>query len=162
MSYATRRGEKEIPMTSSAVPARSLLPDPATPFGAQVARRLREEMVIWFTSEAADGTPQPNPVWFLWDGESFLVYCQRHAKRLEHIRHNPRVALNFNSNKQGEDFVVFTGTARIATGEPHADQNRAYLAKYQKGIEQVAGSVQNFVAQYSVPVRVTPERVRGL
>src|SRR5689334_16400370 len=92
--YAVSR-EKEIPMTSAA-PVSSVLPDPATPFGAQVARRLREEMVIWVTAEAEDGTPQPNPVWFLWDGASFLIYCQRGAKRLEHIRRNPRVALNFN------------------------------------------------------------------
>jgi PPOX class probable F420-dependent enzyme len=146
---------------TSAVPVSSVLPDPATPFGERVARRLREEMVIWFTAEAEDGTPQPNPVLFLWDGTSFLIYCQQGAKRLEHIKHDPRVALHFNSDPQGEDIVVFTGTARIATGEPPADQNRAYLAKYQKGIEQLAGSVQNFVAQYSVAVRVTPDRVRG-
>jgi PPOX class probable F420-dependent enzyme len=126
-----------------------------------VARRLREEMVIWLTAEAADGTPQPNPVWFLWDGASFLIYCQHGAKRLEHVRRDSRVALNFNSSPQGEDVVVFTGTARIATGEPPADQNRAYLAKYQKGIAQVVGSVQDFVAQYPVALRVTPDHVRG-
>jgi PPOX class probable F420-dependent enzyme len=147
---------------TSAAPVSSVLPDPSTPFGAQVARRLREEMVIWLTAEAADGTPQPNPVWFLWDGASFLIYCQRGAKRLEHIRRNPRVALNFNSSAQGEDVVVFTGTAHMATGEPSADQNRAYLAKYQKSIEQIAGSVQDFVAQYSVALRVTPDHVRGI
>jgi len=42
----------------------SVLPDPTTPFGERVARRLREEPVIWFTSTSRDGTPQPNPVWF--------------------------------------------------------------------------------------------------
>jgi hypothetical protein len=40
----------------------AVLPDPATPFGARVARRLRDETVIWLTAVAADGTPQPNPV----------------------------------------------------------------------------------------------------
>jgi hypothetical protein len=40
----------------------SVLPDPATPFGERVARRLREEAVIWLTTMGADGTPQPNPV----------------------------------------------------------------------------------------------------
>jgi len=146
---------------TSAMPVSSVLPDPTTPFGARVARQLREEMVIWLTAVAADGTPQPNPVWFLWDGTSFLIYCQRGAKRLEHIQHDPRVALHFNSDPQGSDVVVFTGAARIATGEPPADQNRAYLAKYRDGIEEVVGSLQDFVAQYSAPVRVTPDRVRG-
>ncbi len=46
---------------------------PSTPFGARVAQRLREEHLIWLTTVGADGTPQPNPVWFLWDGASVLV-----------------------------------------------------------------------------------------
>ena len=50
----------------------AVLPDPATPFGACVAQRLREDAVIWLTTVAANGTPQPNPVWFLWDGHSVL------------------------------------------------------------------------------------------
>lgn len=146
---------------TAAKPVGSVLPDPATPFGARVARRLREEMVVWLTAVAADGTPQPNPVSFLWDGTSFLIYCHRGAKRLEHIQHDPRVALHFNSDRQGEDIVVFTGTARIASGEPPADQNPQYLEKYRDSIKQAVGSLQEFAAQYSVPMRVTPERVRG-
>jgi PPOX class probable F420-dependent enzyme len=147
---------------SSVMPAKSVLPDPATPFGARVARRLREESVIWLTAVAADGTPQPNPVWFLWDGTSFLIYCHRGAKRLEHIQRNPRVAMQFNSDGQGNDIVVFTGTARIATGEPPADQNRAYLEKYRDSIIEISGTLQEFVAQYPTAMRVTPERVRGV
>ena len=146
---------------SSVLPASSVLPDPATPFGARVARRLREEMIVWLTAVAADGTPQPNPVWFLWDGASFLIYCQRGAKRREHIRRNPHDALHFESGRQGDDVVVFTGTARIASGEPPADQNRQYMEKYRDGIAKVVGTPQEFAAQYVVPVRVTPERVRG-
>jgi hypothetical protein len=38
----------------------------------RVAQRLREDAVIWLTTVAANGTPQPNPVWFLWDGHSVL------------------------------------------------------------------------------------------
>lgn len=138
-----------------------VLPDPATPFGARVARRLREEAIIWLTATAADETPQPNPVGFLWDGASFLVYCRRGAKRLEYIRRNPRVALHFESDGQGGDIVVFTGTARIATGEPPADQNRAYMEKNRDRIKEVFGTPKEFAAQYSEPVRISPERVRG-
>jgi PPOX class probable F420-dependent enzyme len=147
---------------SSAVPVHSVLPDPRTPFGARVARRLREETIIWLTAVAADGTPQPNPVWFLWDGTSFLIYCRREAKRLEHIRRNHRVALHFDSDGQGSDIVILTGTARLAPNEPPADQNQPYLEKYRDDIVQIAGTLQRFAAEYSVPVRVTPERVRGL
>src|SRR5215831_5912700 len=90
----------------------TILPDPATPFGERVARRLREEVVIWLTTTGSDGTPQPAPVWFLWEGESFLIYTLTNAKRLAHIERNPRVALHFDSDGTGGDIVVFTGEAR--------------------------------------------------
>ena len=44
----------------------NVLPDTTTPFGRQVARRLQEEPIGWLTTVGADGTPQPNPVWFFW------------------------------------------------------------------------------------------------
>lgn len=146
---------------SSAVPVSSVLPDPRTPFGARVARRLREEKIIWLTAVAADGTPQPNPVGFLWDGTSFLIYCLRGAKRLENIRRNPRVALHFDSDGQGGDIVVITGAARLAQEEPPADQNSQYVEKNRDSMVEIAGSLQAFAARYTEPMRVTPERVRG-
>jgi len=48
----------------------SVFPDPNTPFGERVQRRLATSKVIWLTTVGADGTPQPNPVWFVVDGES--------------------------------------------------------------------------------------------
>ena len=51
-----------------------VFPDPSTPFGQRVQRRLRDEQVIWLTTVGADGTPQPNPVWFLVDGTTVVVY----------------------------------------------------------------------------------------
>jgi PPOX class probable F420-dependent enzyme len=70
----------------------AVLPDPSTPFGERVAQRLRDDPVIWLTTVGADGTPQPNPVWFLWDGESFLTYNRADAKRLAQIKR--RVGFN--------------------------------------------------------------------
>ena len=47
--------------------------DPDTEFGARVERRLREDVIGWLVTVSADGTPQPNPVWFVWDGETALI-----------------------------------------------------------------------------------------
>ena len=51
-----------------------VIPDPSTPFGERVQRRLREELLVWLTTVGRDGAPQPNPVWLsgraeLSDGE---------------------------------------------------------------------------------------------
>ena len=43
--------------------------DTSSSFGRRVVERLENEHVVWLTTVAADGTPQPSPVWFLWDGQ---------------------------------------------------------------------------------------------
>lgn len=107
-----------------------MLPDPETEFGARVARRLRVEPLAWLTTVDGGGRPQPAPVWFLWDEPdgSVLVYSDGKAKRLAHLRSNPRVALHFDGDGQGGDIVVLTGEMRPSPDDPPADRNAEYLA----------------------------------
>ena len=50
--------------------------DFSTDLGRRIARQLESERVIWLTTVGSDNTPQPRPVWFVWDGTSLLVYSQ--------------------------------------------------------------------------------------
>ena len=135
--------------------------DPSTEYGARVARRLREEQVIWLTTVGRDGTPQPNPVWFLWEGESFLIYTQPTAYKLRNIHRNARVSLHFDSGESGEDVVVFTGTASLDESAPLAHQHPAYLEKYRQGISDIDMTPESMGEAYHVAIRVRPEKVRG-
>jgi PPOX class probable F420-dependent enzyme len=141
--------------------AEAVLPDAASSFGERVRRRLREERVIWLTTVGADGTPQPNPVWFLWGDESFLVYNRPDARRLQHVRSRPHVSLHFDGNRQGGDIVVFTGRAQVLEGRPPPDQVPEYVAKYRDAMLRVSGDLDAFAAQYPVPLLVRVRRVRG-
>jgi hypothetical protein len=47
--------------------------DTASEAGRRAEGRLREEGIAWLTTVRADGQPQSVPVWFLWDGGSFLT-----------------------------------------------------------------------------------------
>lgn len=136
--------------------------DTATPFGTRVERRLHDEHAIWLTTVRSDSTPEPNPVWFLWDGSTFLIYGKRDSHKLEHIARDPKVSLNFNSDPQGGDVVVFTGTATIDSSAPPADQNPPYLAKYQQDIQRIGLTPVSFARAYCAPIRVTPTHLRGL
>jgi PPOX class probable F420-dependent enzyme len=139
----------------------SVLPDPSTEFGARVARRLDEEVVAWLTVVDGAGTPQPAPIWFLWDGESALIYSDHRAKRLQHLRTHNRVALHLDGDGDGEDIVVLTGEI-AEVSEPGAPDNPAYLAKYGDRITGGPwGTAEVFAATYSVPLRFRPDRVRG-
>lgn len=137
------------------------LPDPTTPFGARVAARLRDDRIIWIVTTSADGTPQPNPVWFLWDGEGFLIYSLPDAARVAHIRRNPHVALHFDSHDNGSDIVIFTGLASEAPDAPAADQHSAFLEKYRDRLDKDVDGLANFTARYSLALRVTPVKARG-
>lgn len=138
-----------------------VIPDRATDYGARVRRRLTEEMAIWLTTVGRDGSPQPNPVGFLWDGgDSLLIYSQAGARRLANIRRQPLVSLNFDSNG-GEDIVVLTGTAEILDDHPAVPDNPAWLEKYGAAIDARFGSAAKFAERFSVPVRIHLTRVRG-
>lgn len=140
----------------------TILPDPTTPFGERVARRLREDPVIWLTTVAEDGTPQPNPVWFLWDHDEILVYNLLDAKRLEHIAHNPHVSLNFDGNGRGGDIIVIIGQARVTTQQdPPPDQFPPYVEKYKDFIARSFKTPENFASRYPTPIRIIPTKVRG-
>ncbi len=137
--------------------------DQKNEFGARVAKRLREESTIWLTTTGSDGTPQPRPVWFLWDEASntFLIFTQPAGAKVRHIERNPRVALNLNSNPYGGDIVVFTGAAEILKGNIPADLMKAYVNKYRAGMKNIGMNPEQFEQSYSMAIRVTPSNMRG-
>ncbi len=135
--------------------------DTSSEFGQRVARRLQEERIIWLTTVDANRVPQPRPVWFWWDGESFLIYSRPDVYKLRHIERNPQVSLHFDSDGMGGDIVVFTGDARIDTDMPPADQVAAYAEKYQAGFARIGQSAEEFARGYSVALRVVPTDLRG-
>jgi PPOX class probable F420-dependent enzyme len=137
------------------------LPDPDTDFGRSVRERLAGERLIWFTTISRNGTPQPNPVWFLHDGDDILIYNLNTAARLTHIRDRPQVSLNLNAGPDGNGIVVITGLARVAPDEPLPHEHEAYVAKYGEAMKNISGDVAEFAAQYSAAIRVDIGKVRG-
>lgn len=138
------------------------LPGDESAFAKSVRRRVNEEYLVWLTAMGRHGMPQPAPVWFWWDPEArnFLIYNYTDAKRLDLVRLNPQVALNFDGYGTGFGIITFLGHAEV-TAELPADRHPEYLAKYGHWMRVKFGSPAEFAAQYSVPLRVYPIRVRG-
>lgn len=132
-------------------------------FGRVAKKNIQSEYFIWLTTVDFHGTPQPRPVWFIWENDSFLVYSQVKAFKLKHIRINPQVALHFNTaDALGEKrFVVFAGTAKIDKKALPANKNRAYMKKYKSGIKGLNTMPEQFGAEYSVAIRISPANLRG-
>lgn len=135
--------------------------DTTTEFGQRV-RRLKDDTIGWLTTIDASGTPQPRPIWFLWDGETMLIYSQDGQPKLRHLAANPKVSVNLNSDEHGGDIIVLIGEAAIDPSAIPSDASPEYQAKYGRHItDGLKMTPESFAATYSVAIRFRPTRVRG-
>jgi PPOX class probable F420-dependent enzyme len=129
--------------------------------GRKVKRRLRQEQIIWLTTVDSHSAPQPRPVWFHWDGQTVLIFSQPTAAKVRHIAHNPRVALNFNTDADGGDVGVLIGDAQVAQEPVPPGRIKAYLRKYREGIKSIGMTPESLQEAYRVAILVAPRTVRG-
>jgi PPOX class probable F420-dependent enzyme len=134
--------------------------DPSTDEGRKAAGRLEDELVIWLTTVRSDGLPQSSPVWFVWDGSEFHIYSQPGKPKVRNIEADPWVSLHLNSDRWGEDIVVFEGEARIEPNAPPVKDLPAYVGKYRKGMADIGLDPDSMAREFSVPIRVRPTRAR--
>jgi PPOX class probable F420-dependent enzyme len=127
---------------------------------AYVEDRLEQEVVIWLTTVRPDGQPQTSPVWFVWDGKTFLIYSMPSSQKLPNIRGNPKVSLNVDGDGTGGSIVSFEGHASIEEGAPLAHQVEPYADKYRALIAGMASEPESFAQAYSTAIRITPTRRR--
>lgn len=132
-----------------------------TRLGRRINRRLRQETIIWLTTVDSHNAPQPRPVWFHWDGKTVLIFSERNKAKLRHIAQNPRVALNFNTDSDGDNVGVLIGDAVILGEPPPATRVQAYLRKYKAGIRDIGMTVPQFIGSFTMPILVTPKSLRG-
>jgi PPOX class probable F420-dependent enzyme len=135
--------------------------DESTEFGARVARRLREETVVWLTTVTPAGAPLPRPVGFLWDGGEVVSVYSMPGARVRNIAANPRVTLNFDGDGSGGNIVVLSGIAEVDSEAPPADAVPAWLEKYADLIARFGMTPASFAARFSVPVRIRLTGVDG-
>ena len=132
--------------------------DTTSEAGARAEKRLRNEEVAWLATVRPDSQPQSVPVWFLWDGERFLVYSRPGARKLRNIEANPKINLNLNSNANGGDVVRAECVAEVLADAPPAAEVGPYLEKYREGIARIGFDPDGFARVYSVAIRATPTR----
>ena len=133
--------------------------DFTTELGVRAEKRLREEYVVWLTTVSPNGFPQPNPVWFYWDGNLLLMYSQPSAHKVKNISHNPRVSMNFQADDDGSNIIVLTGKATIEKNPPRHDPR--YIQKYRNHIPQIGLTPESLAATYSVLITISLDKLRG-
>ncbi|HZQ48816.1 MAG TPA: TIGR03667 family PPOX class F420-dependent oxidoreductase [Candidatus Dormibacteraeota bacterium] len=126
---------------------------------ARVEARLEKELIVWFATTGANNRPHVVPVWFWWDGRSFLIYSLP-GRKVDDVKRNPMVQLHLNTDRTGDKVVMVDGRAEILKDHAPAYRVGKYLAKYRDRIKGYGWTPKGFSDQYHVAVRVWPSRFR--
>ncbi len=134
---------------------------PMDGLNSRAEQRLQDELIIWLTTVSPAGQPQTSAVWFLWDGEEFLVYSLAGTARTRNIKRNQRVSLNLDGDGRGGSVVTIEGLARLDLDAPASNEVPEYSAKYREKIAGNRWTPESFAADYPIPIRITPTRARS-
>jgi PPOX class probable F420-dependent enzyme len=135
-----------------------VLPPSDTPLGAWVRQRLRDDPIAWLTTIDSRGIAQPNPVWYVWEGDSVLIYNIATARRLANIRRRPDVTLHLDTYGRSGDSIVLIGKAEVVSDVPAANQHPEFMAKYESRMSMPA---HRWAEMFPAALRIRVTRFRG-
>ena len=125
---------------------------------ARVSRLLEFEPVVWLSTVRPDGLPHLVPIWFSWDGESLHIASKPHARKIANIRSNQRVMLALGEPEEDFDVGLLEGVAEILDARASAVLPPAHLRKYRDEMGAIGLTVDEYLATYSLVVRVRPTK----
>ena len=135
--------------------------DITTEWGQHAEQRLRSNIIAWLTTVGADGRPYTVPVWFLWEGNTILIFSQPRKQKIRNLRKNARITLALDDTKEGDDVVIVEGTAELLDNPEISVVLPAYVEKYGAYIQALGFTPESMAASYSVGIRVTPTKFRS-
>ena len=125
---------------------------------ARIARLLDDEPVVWLSTVRPDGTPHLVPIWFSWDGDSILIASKPQARKVANLRANPRVMLALGEPDDDFDVGLLEGTAEVLDAPAAAVLPVAHLRKYRHEMAAIGLSRDEYLATYSLVIRIRPTR----
>jgi PPOX class probable F420-dependent enzyme len=133
---------------------------PGMDLDAPAQERLRSDVIAWLTTVSPEGQPQSSPVWFLWEGGSFLIFSRPDKPKLRNIAANPRVSVHLRGSEEGGEIATFEGTAEVLPDAPPADEVAEYVEKYRDHMRGGGWTPASFASDYSQPIRIRPTAAR--
>ena len=104
------------------------------------------------------GGPQAFPVWYEFDGESFLVTTEAEAAKVYNIRHNPQVALCITDTSRWMKSLTVRGRARVVPDNRLAQELHRKLALRYLGPQQGSEWADSMAGENMVLIRIEPEK----
>ena len=123
---------------------------------AHIEERLRQDYTIYLNTVRANGRPSAVTVWFLWDGESILIFSRPDNQKVRNIQHNPYILLAIDNTHDGSDLLTIEGTAELLASGVVDVTLPAYLEKYREGMKHIGLTPEQMAQGYSQAIRITP------
>jgi len=122
---------------------------------------LATDVVGWFTTVNADGTPQSSPISFLWDGATIFFYSRPDTPKLRNLARSPRVSFTLRSDDHADHGLVIEGDAVVDPSIAPSDVHPAYRSKYAAPLAHWGMDEAETARDFSVPIRIAPTRIRA-
>ena len=135
--------------------------DVTTEWGQHAEQRLRSNIIAWLTTVGSDGRPYTVPVWFLWDGNTVLMFSQPQKQKIRNLRKNARVTLALDETKQGEDVVIVEGMAELLDNPEISVMLPTYVEKYGAMMQDMGSTPEAMAADFSVGIQITPTKFKS-
>ena len=119
--------------------------------------RLRSEIMLWLSTVRPDGRPHLVPVWFLWDGETILVFSKPDQK-IRNLRRNPNVVVSLDTAGQGDDIVLIEGHAELLSDPNIKTTLPTYAQKYAERLSSMGWTAEIMAKDYTQTIRITPTK----
>ena len=121
---------------------------------------LERDVVGWLTTVSPDGRPQSSVISFLHDAGTILFYSRPGTPKLRNIAADPFVSFHLQSDAYGDHYLIVEGRAAIDPGTPPSDVYPPYQRKYVEPLRHWSMDEAETARDFSVPIRITPVRVR--
>ncbi|HUP27425.1 MAG TPA: pyridoxamine 5'-phosphate oxidase family protein [Chloroflexia bacterium] len=131
--------------------------DLSQPKQAHTDQRLRTDAIIWLGTVRPGGRPHLVPVWFLWDGDTILIFSKNDHK-IRNLQGNNRVMLALDDTKGGGDVVMVEGEATLLERGSVTPALPAYAQKYAQQLAQYKWTGESMGREYTEPISITPAK----
>ena len=105
-----------------------------------------------------DGRPHLVPVWFLWEGETILIFSKPEHQKIRNLRQNPAVTVALDSADHGDDITVLEGVAALIDEPDVTTILPAYASKYAGPLANMRMTAESMAKEYSQAIRITITR----
>jgi PPOX class probable F420-dependent enzyme len=149
------------PTARSGILSRDPLSNLDSEAGAWAREHLASDVVGWLTTLTPDGRLQSSPISFLWEDGSILFYSKPDTPKLRNIAASPRVSFTLRSDPYADHACIMEGIATVEPATPSSFEHPTYRAKYRAPLAHWGMDEERTAAEFSVPIRIRPTRIRA-